>query len=80
MNKKFWEKAGVKLIENLLSVKVWIIASFLIVSTKLLLIGLIDGTVWASVNGGVISSVLAVREALKVAKVKSDDDTTNMMV
>ncbi|KKL04770.1 hypothetical protein LCGC14_2612740 [marine sediment metagenome] len=80
MDKNFWKKAGVKFVENLLSVKVWIIAAFLIVSTKLLIMGLLTGVVWGSVNGGVISSVFAMREALKVAKVKSDDNTTDMMI
>jgi len=80
MDKVFWTRAGKKLVENLLSVKVWIIAAFLIVSTKLLIMGLLTGVVWGSVNGGVISSVLAVREALKVAKVKSEEDTTDLMV
>ncbi len=80
MDKTFWIRVGMKLVENVISVKVWIIAAFLIVSTKLLIMGLLTGVVWASVNGGVISTVLAVREALKVAKIKSDDDTTDMIV
>ncbi len=80
MDKKFWNKIGRKFVENLLSVKVWIIFIFLIVSTKLLIMGLLTAVVWGSVNGGVISSVLAVREAMKVAKIKSDDDTTDMMI
>lgn len=80
MDKKFWTKVGIKLVENVISVKVWIIAAFLIVSTKLLIMGLLTGVVWASVNGGIISSVLAVREALKVAKVKSEDSTEDMVI
>ncbi len=80
MDKKFWIRVGMKLVENVISVKVWIIAAFLIVSTKLLIMGLLTGVVWASVNGGVISTVLAVREALKVAKIKSDDDTKDMVI
>ncbi|KKM86041.1 hypothetical protein LCGC14_1283050 [marine sediment metagenome] len=80
MDKQYWIRVGKKLVENLLSIKVWVIFIFLIVSTKLLMMGLLTAVVWGSVNGGVISSVLAVREAMKVAKIKSDDDTEDMMV
>lgn len=80
MDREFWTRVGIKLIENVISVKVWIIAAFLIVSTKLLIMGFLTAVVWGSVNGGIIASVLAVREALKVAKVKSKDDTTKMVV
>ncbi len=80
MDKTFWKRVGVKLIENIISVKVWIIVAFLIVSTKLLMMGLLTGIVWASANGGVISTVFAMREAFKVAKVKSDDDSKDLMV
>ncbi len=80
MDKKFWIKAGRKLVENLLSVKVWIMFSYLIVSTLLLVYGFIDGTIWAASNGGIISTVCAIREAMKVAKIKSNDSTEDMMV
>jgi hypothetical protein len=76
----FWVIAGKKLVENMLSVKVWVIFSLLGVSTKLVLMSLMSADVWAAVNGGVISTVFAMREAFKVAKVKSDDDSSNMMV
>ncbi|KKL53898.1 hypothetical protein LCGC14_2270830 [marine sediment metagenome] len=42
--------------------------------------GFIDGTMWVASNGGIISTVIACREAFKVAKVKSDDDTTDLIV
>ena len=80
MDKKFWAKVGIKLVENLISVKVWVILIFLIVSTKLLLLGLLTGIVWSTTNAGVISTVFAMREAFKVAKVKSDDDSKDLMV
>jgi len=80
MDKVFWVKAGKKLIENLLSVKVWIMFSFLFVSTILLIKGSLDGTAWAATNGGIISTVTAMREAFKVSKVKSEDDTKDLMV
>ena len=80
MGKEFWSKAGVKLIETILSVKVWTIAAFLSVSTVALYNGKIDGTTWSAVNGGIISAVFAMREAFKVAKVKSDKDSDKLMV
>ena len=80
MDKTYWTRVGKKLIENLLSVKVWIMFSYLTVSTVLLVHGFIDGTMWVASNGGIISTVIACREAFKVAKVKSDDDTTDLIV
>ena len=74
----FMKNAGKKIIENLTSVKVWVIFTLLIVSTVLIFFGLLTGTEWATLNGGVISTVFAMREAFKVAKVNSDDDTTDM--
>ena len=77
---EFNELAKQKFVENLLSVKVWIVFSVLILSSLFLYLGLLTGAVWGSVNGGVISTICALREAFKVARVRSTDDTTNMMV
>ena len=76
----FWIRVSKKIIENLISVKVWIMFSYLAVSTILLVYGFIDGTMWVASNGGIISTVVACREAFKVAKVKSSDDTKDMVV
>jgi len=76
----FGQKVFEKLVENFCSVKVQVIFSLLIISTYALWEGKLSGDVWAGVNGGVISTVFAMREAFKVAKVKSpDEDTKNMM-
>ncbi len=80
MDKQYWIRVGKKIVENLISVKVWIMFSFLVVSTYLLMTGFLTALIWGSVNGGIISSVLAVREAMKVAKIKSNDSTEDMMV
>jgi len=69
----FGRKAFEKVIENLISVKVWIIFSMLIASSVFLGFGILSGSVWASVNGGVISTVIALREVFKVAKIKTPD-------
>ena len=79
MDKKFKENAKKKFVENILSVKVWVMFALLITSTYALLNGMITGDVWAGLNGGVISTVFALREGFKVAKVNSADDTENMM-
>ncbi len=75
----FLKNVGKKIVESLVSVKVWIIVALLIVSTYLVTHGFIGGGEWAAVNGGVISTVFAMREAFKVAKVNSDDDSKGMM-
>jgi len=64
-----------KLIETLLSVKVWCILGVLILSSIFLVIDKITGTQWSTMNGGVISTIMAVREAFKVAKVRTPDET-----
>lgn len=79
MDPKFKKAAMRKFVENMLSVKVWVIIFLLVISTAMLINGFITGDVWAAVNGGVISTVFALREGFKVAKVKSEDDTENMM-
>jgi len=78
MNKLFWINVGKKVIETIISVKVWIIFSLLIISTYLLINGFLDGKTWAAINGGVISTIVGLREAFKVAKVKSEDDTSQL--
>ena len=41
MDKNFWIKVAIKLVETVTSIKVWVIAALLITSTKLLLMGLL---------------------------------------
>ena len=76
---KFIENCKKKFLENVLSVKVWIIFSLLAVSTVMVYTGHLSGDVWATVNGGVISTVCAVREAFKVAKVNSNGNGKDVM-
>ena len=64
-----------KLIETLLSVKVWCILGVLISSSIFLAIDKLSGAQWATMNGSVISTIMAVREAFKVAKVRTPDET-----
>lgn len=65
-----------KLIENILSIKVWIIFAILGISTWLVLVGIITGTLWVTANSGTITAIVGLREAFKVTKIKTDNKTT----
>lgn len=71
-----------KLMENLVSVKVWTIFILLGVTTFLCYVGKITGSEYITINGGVISTVYALREGFKVAKIKkmNNGDVKNMNV
>jgi len=72
VEKEFWIGVGKKIIETIISVKVLTIAALLTISTYLILHNHLSGGEWAAVNGGVISTVYALREAFKVSKVKNN--------
>ncbi len=74
METTFKTRAWRKFVENILSVKVWIIFALLGTSSIFLAVGLMPAAIWASVNGGVISTVCAMREAVKIAKIKTPDE------
>ena len=78
MDKEFWSSAGVKLVENLLSVKVWTIFALLFISAFLVWYGKMSGDVFAAVNGGVISTVYALREGFKITKIKALKDSADI--
>ena len=81
-NKDFWDCVLVRIVESLVSIKVLTILTLLIVSTKLLILGFLDGSTWAMINGGVISTVYAMREAFKINKIKelSRNETANDII
>jgi hypothetical protein len=72
-----YEKVGLavwKFAENILSVKVWVIFGFMFLSTYLLT--KVQGGItadafaaWATGNGSIIATVLAIREGVKVRKI-----------
>jgi len=81
MDKKFLVLVGKKVIESIISVKVWVIFSYLIISAILLWYGKMGGGDFATSNGAIISIVFALREGFKVAKVKSmNGDAKDLMV
>ncbi len=80
--KEWWIRAYQKLIENLLSVKVWILGGGIIISSVMVwhiagleevkaetLVSLFSD--WCAYNGGTVTAVLGLREAFKVAKIKN---------
>ena len=73
----FIRDAKEKLIESILSIKVWIIFTYMWVSSALLLYDKLDGSSWATSNVSVISVVIGLREAFKVSKVKNQKNSDN---
>lgn len=91
--KEWWVRAYQKLIENMLSVKVWILGGGIILSSVMVwhiagleevepetLVSLFSD--WCAYNGGVVTAVLGLREAFKVAKLNGngEEKKDNVMV
>jgi len=74
--KEFILKAFKKFTENILSVKVWIIFTYLIISLYLVVNGKMTGEIFATSNGSIISIVLAIREGIKVRKISAASNGT----
>jgi hypothetical protein len=70
--KSFWILALRKLVTNFLSIKVWIIIAVMAVSTYLCIEVKMTGGEWAAINGGVISTIAALREGFKVVSVRKN--------
>jgi len=71
MDKNYWVLVGKKVLETAISVKVLTIAALMTISTMALWCGKMTGGEWGAVNGGVIATVYALREAFKVARLKN---------
>ena len=75
--KQWWIRAYQKLLENMLSVKVWILGGNAIISAWLVWKFQTPDTIgtmfsdWCAFNGGVVTAIIGLREAFKVAKVKN---------
>lgn len=61
----------IKFIENILSIKVWIIFTYVLISFYLVTIDKMTGQVFATSSGSIISIVLAIREGIKVRKLSA---------
>ena len=60
-----------KFLENILSIKVWVIFAYIIFSFYLVLEGKMTGQIFATSTGSIISIVLAIREGIKVRKISA---------
>lgn len=70
MEQPFCVRAWRKFVENLLSIKVWVIFSYMGICSILVWKGKMDGVTFAETNAAVIGVVLAIREGIKIAKIK----------
>ena len=75
MDKNWWILLLKKIIETCTSIKVLTITAVLIISTFLVTHGLMSGGEWGATNGGIIATVFALREGMKIAKVKSNGNS-----
>jgi hypothetical protein len=69
--KEFAIKAFKKFVENLLSIKVWVIFTYIFSSLYLVVNDYMTGEIFASSTGAVISIVLAIREGIKVRRISA---------
>jgi hypothetical protein len=69
--KEFVIKAFKKFVENLLSIKVWVIFTYIFSSLYLVVNNHMTGEIFASSTGAVISIVLAIREGIKVRRISA---------
>lgn len=76
--KQWWINAYQKLGENLLSIKVWVLAGNAIISAWLVWRFQTSETIgslfsdWCAFNGGVVTAIIGMREVFKVALVKKN--------
>ena len=71
MDKNWWILLLKKIIETCISIKVLTITAILIISTYLVTHGLMTGGEWGATNGGVISTIAAIREVFKISKIRN---------
>ncbi len=80
LDKEYWTLLFRKILETLLSVKVWVIFSVMSISTWLLIHthpdgqSYINGQVWGTVNTSVISVVIALREGFKISRIRKEGE------
>lgn len=73
-NGNFWYDVRTKFFENILSMKWWIIVFIVLITTMLVMEGLMTGGEFVTINTTLISVVAGMREIFKVAKIKQLDD------
>ena len=78
LDKEYWGDVVGKLVDNLLSIKWWMICLVFLGTGKLLMLGLLTGGEFITINTSLLGIVMAMREIFKISRIKSDEDTTNM--
>ena len=68
-SKDFWLLWLTKIAETVISVKVLAITAGLVISTIMVYDGVMNGGTWGMFNGGVMSTVFALRTGFKISKV-----------
>jgi hypothetical protein len=75
--KEWWIRAYQKLVENVLSIKVWVLTGNALISAWLVWKFQTPETIgslfndWCAFNGGVVTAIIGMREAFKVSKVRN---------
>lgn len=75
----FWDRIFVKIVETLVSVKVWGLIGTMLASSYMLANGHITGDNWTTINSTVFGIIYAMREQFKISRLRhtfsSGDDT-----
>jgi len=75
--KEWWIRAYQKFIENFISIKVWVLMGNAVISAYLVYKLHTEANVaemfgdWCAFNGGVVTAIIGMREAFKVAKIRN---------
>lgn len=69
--KDFWDAVASKIVETLVSVKVWGLISSMSVSTILLVNGYLTGGNWVATNTTIFSVIFGARELFKIQSLRS---------
>jgi len=73
MNEKnWWVSVGKKVVETLISVKFITLVALISISSTMVFAGKMDGETWATLNGALITVVIALREGFKVTKINAN--------
>ena len=79
----WWTSVGKKIVETVISVKFLTLVALMWISCDMVYSGKLSGETWATLNGALITSVIALREGFKVAKVKMNgngNDSKDMKI
>lgn len=73
-SRQFWDSVGVKIVESLISVKVWGLIAITTISSIFLYHDYIGGGDWVTVNGTVYGVIYGMREVFKITRIKTIEE------